>query len=84
MIPSVLHVDNTCRIQTVTEEQNEHFYKLIEEFYRMTTIPILFNTSFNLAGEPLVETIDDALKVLTTSELKYCWMPELNHLFHSP
>ena len=84
LIPSVLHVDNTCRIQTVTEEQNEHFYKLIEEFYRMTTIPILFNTSFNLAGEPLVETIDDALKVLTTSELKYCWMPELNHLIHSP
>ena len=80
LIPSVLHVDNTCRIQTVTEEVNEHFYKLIAEFYKITEIPILFNTSFNLAGEPLVETIDDALKVLNDSEMEYCFMPELMSL----
>tara|TARA_B100001245_G_scaffold9001_1_gene6215 strand:- start:14115 stop:15914 length:1800 start_codon:yes stop_codon:yes gene_type:complete len=82
LIPSVLHVDNTCRIQTVTETQNRYLYKLIEEFYRMTTVPVLFNTSFNLAGEPLVETLDDALKVLKASELEYCYMPELGSLIH--
>ncbi len=80
LIPSVLHVDNTCRIQTVSKEDNEHFYNLIEEFYKLTGIPILFNTSFNLAGDPLVETIDDALKVLNDSEMEYCFMPELNSL----
>jgi len=80
LIPSVLHVDDTCRIQTVTKEVNEHFYNLIEEFYKLTGIPILFNTSFNLAGDPLVETLDDALKVLTDSEMEYCYMPELKSL----
>ena len=46
----------------------------------MTTVPVLFNTSFNLAGKPLVETLDDALKVLKASELEYCYMPELGSL----
>ena len=80
LISAVLHVDDTCRIQTVSKEVNEHFYNLIEEFYKLTGIPILFNTSFNLAGDPLVETIDDALKVLNDSEMEYCFMPELNSL----
>jgi len=79
-IPSVLHIDNTCRVQTVTEEGNKHFYRLIEEFHKIAGVPILFNTSFNLAGEPLVETIDDALKVLNDSEMEYCYMPELHIL----
>jgi len=80
LIPSVLHVDDTCRIQTVTKENNKHYYNLIEEFYNITGIPLLFNTSFNLAGDPLVETIDDALKVLNNSEMEYCYIPELNSL----
>lgn len=79
-IPAVCHVDDTCRVQTVTEEQNEHYYKLIKAFKDITGVPVLFNTSFNLAGDPLVETIDDALVTLYRSKLKYLYLPELGVL----
>jgi carbamoyltransferase len=79
-IPCITHVDNTCRIQTVSSEQNRHYYELIREFYKITNVPILFNTSFNLAGDPLVETIEDALNTLKNSELKYLYLPELKIL----
>ena len=74
-VPSIIHVDNTCRIQTVTREQNKHFYELIEEFYNKTGVPILFNTSFNLAGEPLVETLADAIDTVNRSEIDYIYVP---------
>jgi len=76
LIPAVLHVDDTCRIQTVNKNVNEHYYNLIEEFYKLTGIPLLFNTSLNLAGDPLAETLDDVMKILTDSEMEYCYMPE--------
>tara|TARA_R100001132_G_C3268699_1_gene91029 strand:- start:70 stop:612 length:543 start_codon:yes stop_codon:yes gene_type:complete len=76
LIPSITHVDGTCRIQTVTEKQNKNFYDLIKLFYKKTNVPILFNTSFNLAGEPLVETKEDAFDTLKRSGLKYLYMPE--------
>jgi len=79
-IKAITHVDGTCRIQTVTEEQNPHYYKLIQEFEKITGVPILFNTSFNLAGDPLVETIEDALKTLIKSEINYMYIPELEIL----
>ena len=75
-IPCVIHVDETCRIQTLKEDQNLHFYNLIKCFYYKTGIPILFNTSFNLSGDPLVETIDDALYTLRNSNLNYLYLPE--------
>jgi len=75
-IPSVIHVDGTCRVQTVTTEENKHFYGLIEEFYKESGIPLLFNTSFNLGGDPLVETIEDAIKTLVNSRIEYLYLPE--------
>jgi len=79
-IPSIVHVDKTCRIQTVTKEQNENYYNLIDAFREITKVPILFNTSFNLAGEPLVETIDDAIHTLRNSALDYMYLPEIGKL----
>jgi len=80
IIPSINHVDDTCRIQTVTKEQNKHYYELITEFKEISGVPILFNTSFNLAGDPLVETIKDALETLEKSEMKYLYLPEISKL----
>ena len=79
-IPSIIHVDGTCRIQTVTTEQNKHYYDLIKTFYDRTGCPILFNTSFNLGGEPLVETLKDALWTLQQSEIDYLYLPEYKKL----
>ncbi len=79
-IPAVTHVDGTCRIQTVTKEQNENYYNLINEFYKLTGVPLLFNTSFNLAGQPLVETLNDALVTLSSSKLDYLYLPEMGKL----
>jgi carbamoyltransferase len=79
-IPSIIHVDGTCRIQTVTKEQNEHYYNLINAFYAKTQVPILFNTSFNLGGDPLVETLDDAIETLVKSDIEYLFLPELGKL----
>jgi len=76
-IPSVVHVDNTCRIQTLTQEQNFYFYNLIKEFNKITGVPILLNTSFNLAGFPIVETYEQAIFTMKYSDFKYMYKPEL-------
>lgn len=81
-IPSVIHVDDTCRIQTVNQEQNRHYYNLISEFDKRTGVPLLFNTSFNLGGEPLVETLEDALRTLQNSEIDYLYLPEFDMIIH--
>ncbi|MCB1179310.1 MAG: hypothetical protein KDK36_17145 [Leptospiraceae bacterium] len=62
VIPAVTHVDGTGRLQTVSKELNENFYSLIENFYKKTGVPVLLNTSFNVNGEPIVETPEDAIK----------------------
>jgi carbamoyltransferase len=79
-IPAIIHVDGTCRIQTVNREQNPHYYDLIKAFKNKTGCPIVFNTSFNLGGEPLVETLRDALWTLSESKIEYCYLPELGKL----
>ena len=80
-IPAILHVDNTCRIQTVTSKQNHNYYGLIDAFNQITDVPIVFNTSFNLAGQPLVETPEDAFKTFEGSELDHLYFPEVHKLF---
>ena len=79
-LPAVTHVDGTCRIQTVTEKQNPFYYKLIEKYYKLSDMPLVGNTSLNLAGEPLAETLDDALDVVNRSEIKYLYLPERRKL----
>ena len=76
-IPGVVHVDNSCRIQTVSNNI-PHIFELLTEFNKQTNCPVLLNTSFNLAGEPLVETLDDALKTFWTSNIDILWFPETN------
>ena len=58
-VPSVVHVDNTCRVQTVSKKDNLHFYNLINEFNKLTNVPIILNTSFN-ENEPIVLNPDHA------------------------
>lgn len=79
-IPSIIHVDGTCRIQTVSREQNPLYYDLIKTFKNRKGVPIIFNTSFNLGGEPLVETLEDALWTLQQSDIEYLYLPEYGKL----
>ena len=58
-VPAVVHVDNTCRVQTVSKSDNYHFYNLISEFNKLTGVPIILNTSFN-ENEPIVLNPDHA------------------------
>jgi carbamoyltransferase len=80
IIPAITHVDGTCRMQTVSKKDNKHYYELINEFYKITNVPILLNTSFNLAGNAIVETLSDALKTFNNSEIDYLYLPELKVL----
>jgi carbamoyltransferase len=68
----------------VTVDENKYYYELISEFNKITGVPILFNTSFNLGGDPLVETIEDALDTLRNSNLKYLYLPEIGKLVTIP
>ena len=78
-IPGVLHIDNTCRIQIISDIK-EPLYKLLCEFKKQTGVGVLLNTSLNLAGKPLVETPEDAVEILNNSSLSCMWFPEKNIL----
>jgi len=60
-IPAVTHVDGTARIQTINEEDNAPYYKLIKEFFKITGVPALINTSFNANGKPIVHKRQSAI-----------------------
>jgi len=75
-IPGIVHVDNTCRIQTI-DNSIPHIKELLTLFYDKTGCPALLNTSFNLAGESLVETQQEAVECFYKSELDVLWFPEI-------
>jgi len=68
-IAAVCHVDGTGRLQTVKQAWNPLFYELIQQFYRLTGVPVLLNTSFNVMGKPLIHSLEDALSVFMTTGL---------------
>ena len=68
LIPAVTHVDGTARIQTVSEKTNSIFYKLIKEFYNLTSVPIILNTSFN-ENEPIVMLPEEAIDCLLRTDM---------------
>ena len=75
--PAAVHqADGTTRAQLLKKEQNPILWNLIFKFYEKTGIPALLNTSFNLHGEPIVRTIQDALRVFDKSELEVLWLDE--------
>ena len=82
IIPGVTHIDNTCRIQTISHE-DKYLYELLQEFKKLSGHGIVLNTSFNLAGRPLVETPEDAFNTLNNSCLDYLWFEETQQLFNN-
>ena len=76
-IPAVIHVDNTARIQSLKRDENSFFYDLINNFFSLSQIPMVLNTSFNFRGEPIVNSPEDAIKFLISSELKYLFINNL-------
>lgn len=70
LLPGITHVDGSARVQTVSDvPEHNRFYKLLREFETMAGVPVLLNTSFNVAGEPIVETPKDAIKCLIETRL---------------
>jgi len=70
-IPSLVHVDETCRMQTLTKEANGKYYDLVKAFEDETGVPMILNTSFNLGGDPIVESPKDALDTFLRTDLDY-------------
>jgi carbamoyltransferase len=73
-IPAVTHVDGSARFQTVARDENPLYYDLIKEFYKLTDVPVLLNTSFNVRGEPIVCTPEDGYKCFMRAKMDYLVM----------
>ncbi len=74
VIPAITHVDGSGRLQTVVRETNPAYYRLIEKFGEATGVPVVLNTSFNLKGEPIVETPLNAFNTFTRSEMDVLYL----------
>lgn len=87
-IPAVTHVDHSARIQTVNKEDNPLYHALIERFYEKTGCPVIVNTSFNVRGEPIVESPLDAYRCFMRTEMdvlilgNYILVKEEQPVFH--
>jgi carbamoyltransferase len=71
VIPAVTHVDYSARVQTVTEAENPAFYRLLQAFHAQTGCPVIVNTSFNVRGEPIVASPEDAFRCFMRTEMDY-------------
>lgn len=69
IIPAVTHVDGTARIQTVSNITNKLYYDLIHEFFQLTQVPVLLNTSMNVRGEPIVNTVEEAFEMMLKTDM---------------
>jgi len=69
VLPAITHVDGTGRLQTVFQNQSPRYYKLIQRFGQATGVPVVLNTSFNLKGEPIVNTPANAFSTFSKSEM---------------
>jgi carbamoyltransferase len=76
-IPAVVHVDGTARVQMVREEHSERLHRLLKEFDAITGVPVLVNTSFNVKGEPIIETPDDAINCFLATGIDYLALHDL-------
>jgi carbamoyltransferase len=70
-IPAVTHVDGTGRLQSVSKDSNPLYYDLINEFYKITGVPVIINTSMNVMGEPIVNTPKQAYKMIVKTDMDY-------------
>ena len=73
-IPAITHVDYSARIQTVHSETNPRYYAMIKRFYEKTGCPVIVNTSFNVRGEPIVCTPEDAYRCFKRTKMDYLIM----------
>lgn len=71
IIPAVTHVDGTGRLQSVSKKSNALYYDLINEFHKLTGVPVIINTSMNVMGEPIVNTPENAYNMLLKTEMDY-------------
>ena len=79
-VPGITHVDNTCRVQTVKQKDNYHFYKLLKEHHKQYSVPVMLNTSLNIAGKPIVATFKQLMEMFHQTDLKYIYLPDKQHL----
>lgn len=79
VIPAVTHVDGSARLQTVSKQLNKKFYRLIQEFERLTGVPVILNTSFNDRGQPIVETPKQALDFFISTQIDVLFIQ--NYMF---
>ena len=76
-LPAVTHVDYSARIQTIHQETNPRFHDLISQFESRTGCPVLINTSFNVRGEPIVASPEDAYRCFMRTEMDYLVMENI-------
>ena len=73
-ISATVHVDNTCRVQTVTKKSNKKFYDLLKKMYEKTNNPVLLNTSFNIKGQPIVNSPEDAINCFLKYKIDFLFI----------